>query len=80
MNSYDNCIGWKVGVESHMNTVSNIYIFGNQNFQQEFLWELITYEGTSGGGRPPGAGLAGGGRGEADGGGGLRAGEAFDWP
>ena len=42
--------------------------------------ELISYEGTSGGGRPPGTGLAGGSRGDADGGGGLRAGAAFDWP
>ena len=41
---------------------------------------MITYWGTIGGGRPPGAGLAGGSLGDADGGGGLRAGAAFDWP
>ena len=34
----------------------------------------FTYEGTRGGGRPPGAGLGGGCRGEAVGGGALRGG------
>jgi hypothetical protein len=41
------------------------------------MCELITYEGMRGGGRPPGAGLPGGGLGEPDGGGAFRAGAGF---
>ena len=43
------------------------------------IFKSITYEGTNGGGRPPGAGLAGGSRGEADGGGALRGEAVFFW-